>query len=247
MSFFKRLVGVFGAFLISLGIGLLFAVVFFSHFAAQEANLDTIFQETFTQMLAEDPQIVRAALEGDSQLAGFFQACDAGSIPADQCVLDAQNPKLSTYLSQASEGWKKQVEPLFRYLDPFTAKEPLLVILGVFFFLLGGFLLFFSLEYDTFIFGRKIIGKLGFHFLLAFLLVYFLLHLGRDNLVSLFSSLMAGAPAVLYSFLSYFLLAFMSALFQSFYYPLLILSILFLSLWIGFWVYSWIKKRKQLS
>ncbi len=237
MTFFKVFVGVLGSFLISLGISIIFGVIFLSHIAAQEASLDNLLDETFTRMFVEDSETVRAALQEEPTFATFFKGCDDGSLSEKECVLDQQNPYLSSYISSAKEGLKMQIIPLFGYLDQYMTKRVLLSSLAIVSFILGCFFLFFSVEYNKFIFSRKLLGKLGLYFLFAFLFVFFILHVSKEQLVSIFQNFIAGAPDILYSFVAYLALGFISTLFQAFYYPLFILTILFILLWIGFWVY----------
>ncbi|MSR86131.1 hypothetical protein EXS74_01920 [Candidatus Woesearchaeota archaeon] len=183
------------------------------------------------------------------ELKEFFTKCDAGTIPASDCVLTMDNPYFSSYLSEVKEAWKAQMSPLFRLLDPYMEKIFLFSILGVFSFLLGVFFLFFSLNYDRSLFFRKLSGKLAFHFLFAFLLVFFFLHLQKQDLLSLFQWAIEGAPVVLQSFATTFLLVFIRSLFQVFFYPLMILSIFFLGIWVSLWIYSLFvakKKKKHL-
>ena len=133
------------------------------------------------------------------------------------------------------------------YINGFAEKRILFTFLGVVSFLLGSFFLFFGLHYDTSLFFRKLFGKIGLQLLLAFAVVFFFLHLEKQDLLTLFQQFAAGAPDVLYSFVSTFLLVFIRALFSVFFYPLLILSTVFLALWIGFWIYPWIQTKSGIN
>lgn len=249
MSLFKGFVGVLGSFLLGLSLTLLFGVLFLSHFAAQEADMDTILDTTFMLFLQQNPDQVTSALHNDPTLQEFFTQCDAGTLPASDCTLSIDNPYLSSYFFTVKEGFKEQISPLFRSLDPYMEKRALVSLLALVCFLLGSFFLFFSLDYNKYVFTRKLSGKIGFQCLFFFGLVFFVLHLQKQEILSLFQKLLAGAPDILSLFVSTFVLVFLHAVFGIFFYPLLVLSILFLGLWIGLWIRSWniSRKKKKVS
>ncbi len=245
MPFFKSFTGFLGGLILSFSITFIFAIIFLSNFAAQETQMDSILDKTFTLLIVEDYDTISSSLHDAPELQEFFAQCDAGTISADDCAITVDNPYLSSYFTSAKEGIKEQLYPIFRNLDPYMQNKTLFLILSIVFFLLGSFFLFFSLNYNKFIFFRKICGKIGFQCFFAFIIVFFLLRLQKQDIISLLQGALTGAPDVIFSFASSFLIVFIEVLFQVFFYPLLILMIIFLGLWISLWIYIWIIARRN--
>lgn len=243
MNFLKVLIGIFAAFLISLGFSTLFAVLFLTQFAAQEQQIGPILDETFSRILTEDLTLVQESLESDSEFASFFAACKDGTLSEQECTLNEENPYFKETIAEFKGTLQEQISALFSYLHPYLAKPILFVFAAVSFFLLGCILLLYSLDYNLFIFSRKLVGKLALHFLAAFLLVLFFLKLEKETIIQIVQYFVGDIPAIFSSFLAYFLLSFFSSLFQPFFLPLLILTTIFLLLWIGLWIYTWKQKK----
>ena len=239
MTFLKSSAGVLARFLIPLSITLLFGVIFLSHFAAQESQLDSFFNMTLRSVLEEDSHAFVEALAGNEGAQTFFTACQNGILSSSECNLSIDNPYLASSFAQSKDDWKKQLSIVFAYADPYVEKKLEYISLGIGAFLLGSLLLWFSLSYDLQLFFRKLTGRLGLEFLFAFLFVLSLLHLGKGDIIPLLQNVLTGAPDIVYSFFSTFLLLFIHALFQPFYYPLLILAFLFLGVWFILWIYPW--------
>tara|TARA_Y100000310_G_scaffold342172_1_gene444130 strand:+ start:1880 stop:2668 length:789 start_codon:yes stop_codon:yes gene_type:complete len=235
-----------GSILMGIGLFLFVAMLLLVSFQAQVDDIDSLLDDTFTQFILEDEDAIWDTLRENPSTAEYVEQCDNGVFSGEDCVLDLDNPLVLENLETYKEEFKTQLveglEPVTKYVQYQKMANGVAFLL----FVLGMLLVLLGVKFDWFKWAQKVSGKIGWYMLFAFLGVWYLLSLAREDYVNMISGLVEGAPDVLLLFVASLIEGMVAGTVGPLYMIFLVISAVGLGLWVLFLFLRGARKGKKI-
>jgi len=242
MEFGKSLSNILSSLFIGFSILIIISIILLGQLDKELSNPDIILEESFTELFEEDQDILKESLSENQNGQNFIEMCEAGTLTEEDCNLSIDNPLISENFKKQKEEFKQSYLDNFNFIKDLLNFKQSIITLGIIFFLLGCFLLAFSLEYNLTNFIRKLNLKLAFIFTLLFLSVKYLLNNTKYTYIDLITSKAPDVSYIIGLYISIILHKILTKVFEPFYLPLLILSLSFILITLSFYIRLKLKK-----